>query len=259
MLNKYLDGSFYHAAVISTKRTHRVEPMQQILGSIKATWYVTEGEEQAYVQAGVPFGCVVGCPPNISEARNMAIADAREFGSCSIQTSDDLRHIRKLSLLNGKRHAERITLEAAIGVLLVSAAKTGRLYGGVAVTSNTLNYTGLDLSLDKFVACDLIFVAPECPLFDTTMALKEDYDMTLELIVNGDGVFRCDNILCDFPHRDNKGGANTYRDAATEAAVTEKMFAKWGSLIEPHRTRRGQISLRRNAIAQEVDFKRRTK
>lgn len=257
VINKHKNSVVYHAAVISTKRPHRVIPMTGVLGEVAATWYVTAGEEEAYVAAGVPRGSVVGCEPNISAARNAAIADARAHGACSIQTSDDLRAVRRLWMAGTTRKNERIAFLDAVGWLLATAEKTSRVYGGVAVTNNPLNYKGVDVSFDKFVACDLIYVSPRCPLFDTNMALKEDYDMTLEVVLNHGGVFRCDNILCDFPHRENKGGANTYRNSRTEDAVTARMFAKWGCLIEKHRTRDGQISLRKNAIQQEVAFRRK--
>lgn len=248
MINSHLPAGRFHMAVISTKRPERVAPMLQVLGSIISTWYVSEGEEEAYISAGLPTDRVKGCLKNISAARNSALKDARIHNACSIQSSDDLRSVKTPFLSEGKYQRKRITVQDAISHLLRTSQITKRVYGGVALTSNVQNYRGESVSLDKFVACDLILVGPSCSLFDETVALKEDYDMTLTAMMTHGGVFRCENVLCDFPHRDNAGGANTYRTAEAEKAVTQRLFKKWGDLIALHPTRQGQIILNYSKI-----------
>lgn len=243
MLNEHLPEGRFHMAIISTKRPSRVAPMLKVLGPIKSTWYVSEGEEQDYIAAGLPDDRVKGCPRNISAARNAAIRDARSSGACSIQSSDDLQSVKIPIASIGKYQRKNITFKEAVSTLLAAASKTKRVYGGVALTNNVQNYTGTPISLNKFVACDLIYVGLSCSFFDENVALKEDYDMTLSAILTHGGSFRCETILCDFPHRDNKGGANTYRTSEAEQAVTRKMFQKWGDLIATHPMREGQIIL----------------
>lgn len=243
MLNKHLPAGAFHMAVISTKRPERVAPMTEMLDGIAATWYVSAGEERSYIAAGLPADRVKGCPPNISAARNAAITDARAAAVPSIQSSDDLRSVKMPLVVEGKYKRERVTFRRAVTALLQAAARTKRVYGGVALTSNVQNYRGAEVALNKFVACDLIYVGQSCSLFDESVALKEDYDMTLTTVLMHGGSFRCENILCDFPHRDNKGGANTYRTTDAEKAVTVKMFKKWGDMIAPHPLREGQIIL----------------
>lgn len=250
MKNSIKNCPDFHLAVISTRRPARVPKMAEVLSGMTATWYVSEGEGEEYRKAGAAR--VVECAPNISVARNAAIRDARKEGLASIQASDDLRGVNVVSMQSGIVKSRKSNAEEAIGILLHTQKKTKKVYGGVAVTNNRLNYNGKDLSFGKFVACDLILVSPECPFFDEEMALKEDYDMTLTVGLKHGGTFRCDNVLCDFPHRGNAGGANTYRTTEVEDAVTQRMFKKWGSLIMPHATRPGQISLRKTAFEQEM-------
>lgn len=255
MLNKNSPHGRFHMAVISTKRPERVAPMLQMLGPVCSTWYVSEGEEQSYVSAGLPKDRVRGCRKNISAARNAAIQDARIDDACSIQFSDDLRNIKTPILISGKYQRALITVHDAISTLLETNLRTKRVYGGVALTRNIQNYQGESVSLNKFVACDLIYVGRSCSLFDESVALKEDYDMTLSAILTLGGVFRCENILCDFPHRDNAGGANTYRTTEAEKLVTQKMFKKWGDFIAPHPRRRGQIILNYSKIKRVLNPK----
>jgi len=243
VLNKNTQYGGFHMAVISTKRPERVPPMLKMLGSVSSTWYVSEGEETNYISAGLPKDRVIGCPKNISSARNRALKDARLHGVCSIQSSDDLRSVKMPIWVGDNYGRRRITMAEAIATLLRANAYTKRIYGGVALTSNVQNYRGETVSVNKFVACDLVYVGPSCSLFDESVALKEDYDMTLTAIMTHGGVFRCENILCDFPHRDNAGGANTYRTTEAEKLVTQKLFKKWGDLIAPHPLRDGQVIL----------------
>ena len=244
MLNEQLPEGRFHMAVISTKRPQRVAPMLELLGHTAATWYVSEGEEADYIAAGLSWDRVRGCRHNISAARNEALKDARSHDACSIQTSDDLKAVKRIEpYQTGLVKVTRISLEDAIMELLNAASRTRMVYGGVALTTNIQNYTGTNIALNKFVACDLIYAARSCSFFDENVALKEDYDMTLQAILTHGGVFRCDNVLCEFPHRDNKGGANTYRTSEAELAVTKKMFMKWGDLIKVHPRREGQILL----------------
>lgn len=88
-------------------------------------------------------------------------------------------------------------------------------------------------------------------MLDPATALKEDYDMNVYMALNG-GIARCNNLLCMFPHRGNAGGANTYRNEATEAAANAAVMAKWPKYLIPHKTRPGQISIDYKAIERKI-------
>jgi hypothetical protein len=82
------------------------------------------------------------------------------------------------------------------------------------------------------------------------MALKEDYDMSIKELIYTGGVLRADKFLCNFPHRENAGGANTYRDESTEGQATKKLLAKWGRFLKMNPKRPGQVLLNYPLIRQ---------
>lgn len=237
-----------HIAVISHKRPFNVQKIKEIIG--ECTFFVNTGEKQTYLDAGAKY--VIECGENICQARNTAIREARKYNLPSIQVSDDLRSLKKVQLKEGKHIVEEVKFEFVCETMLNELKTKNYVYGGVAVTTNRLNYTGEDFSYDKLIVCDLICVMPSKYEFDENMALKEDYDLTITQLIEVGGVVRCNQFLCDFPHRDNKGGANTYRDNETEQVATEKLYEKWGFCIKKHATREGQISLN----YQEINLKK---
>jgi hypothetical protein len=241
MRNSKLDC---HIAVISHKRPQNIKPIIELIGD--CTFYVNKGELQTYLNAGAKN--VVECGDNICQARNKAIKDAREHNLPSIQVSDDLKSLKTVRLENGKHIVEKTDFISVVDIMVTELLNKGYFYGGVAVTTNRLNYTGQDFSYDKLIVCDLVCMMPSGYFFDEEMYLKEDYDMTITQLLETGGVVRCNQFLCDFPHRENDGGANTYRNNESEDNATKRIYGKWGELIKPHSKREGQISLNYNKI-----------
>lgn len=244
MINEMLG---VYVAVISHKRPENVIKIQEALGC-EVTFYVNRGERQAYIDGGALH--IVECGDEISTARNKAIEDALRLALPCIQVSDDLRRITriKLATVDGGRIKTPATFAEVVVHMLTEMKKVGAFYGGVAVSSNALNYTGTDVTYDKLIVNDLICIDGE-HYFDAEVALKEDYDMSIRALLAGK-VVRLDCYLCEFPHRENKGGANTYRNDQTEATATQRLMYKWKGkgFIEWHKTRPGQISLNYKAI-----------
>ena len=241
MINKALGA---HIAVISHKRPQNIKPIQEIIG--ECTFFVNHGELGTYMDAGATHA--IECGTNICQARNSAIKYARAMNVPSIQVSDDLRSLKSVVLEEGKYIVEEATFSQVVNVMIDELRVKNYFYGGVAVTTNRLNYTGVDFSYDKLIVCDLVCIMPSKYYFDEHMYLKEDYDMTITQILEVGGVVRCNQFLCDFPHRDNEGGANTYRTSEAELDATMRISEKWGELIKKHPTRDGQISLNYKAI-----------
>lgn len=243
MINKQLNA---YITVISHKRAGNVTKIQDLIGD--CSFYVNKGEYVDYISAGAKV--VYECGDNIVAARNKAIQHASELNLPCIQVSDDLRSLKRVSLINDKHVVEPVTFTDVVLTLLHELKIHNFNFGGVAVTTNRLNYTGKDTDYNKLVVNDLICIMPNTCKFDEAVALKEDYDLTISELLTTGGVVRCNNFLCDFPHRDNDGGANTYRNNVTEQAATEALHAKWGDLIKKHPTRDGQISLNYKKIAE---------
>jgi hypothetical protein len=212
----------------------------------KCHWYVNTGEYEVYINAGAHS--VAECGTNICQARNAAILQADELGLPCIQISDDLRNIKEYYFNHfGEKKFNFLTVYDVISRLLFQIQGTGLFYAGVAVSSNPLNYTGENFTTDKLIVNDFVCLMPGAGLFDETLALKEDYDMSIRHLLSN-GVLRFNNILCEFPHRQNKGGANTYRDDSTEGEATKKLIAKWPNFVKMNPRRPGQVLLNYKAI-----------
>lgn len=241
----------FFLAIISTKRPQNVKFIQeQLCKGIKCYWYVNEGEAGEYFRSGANFVYEAGT--NICHARNLAIKMAWDVKLPCIQISDDLRNVKQVSIENNKRNSIFIDVPFAIERLIGEVKKYNAYFGGVAINNNPLNYTGQDVSTDKLIVNDFICLMPGANYFDEKLALKEDYDYCVTELLDGRKIVRLNNILCDFPHRQNEGGANTYRNDTTEAAATRALMAKWPKYIIPHKTRPGQVSLDYKAIQRRI-------
>jgi len=113
---------------------------------------------------------------------------------------------------------------------------------GVAPTANAFYYNPeKPYKTNAFIVGDMILVMP-CDLrFDTNMLLKEDYDYTLKHITKYGRVIRADNILAEFAHRTNRGGAVSYRTATLEQVCIAYLKKKWGKKIRDNPRRPNEI------------------
>jgi hypothetical protein len=257
-MRRKINGKFVWVAVISHKRPDSIIKMHYLIGDF--TVYVNKGEKKTYEGNVYKQGftayqiSVVECGEDICTARNEAIKNAICVGLPCFQLSDDLRSIKVIAMKNAKRTQIPISFEKVVALMLNTMEEFKIFYGGVAVTNNGLNYQGKDIDYDKLIVNDFICVRPtphvQLQFFDVTLALKEDYDMCIRHLIHYGGVLRLNNILCTFPHRENKGGANTYRNEITEGAATKQLIAKWGPHVKPHATREGQVSLNYKVIEQ---------
>lgn len=238
-------------AVISHNRPENMAKLKLVLGQ-KFTVYVNRGQGKVYKEVCNKIGCKVRETKfnDICTARNLAIEDATKEKAFCIQVSDDLRKIEQVSISKGKRIVKPISFQD-VSHNMVDLMKKYRVnYSGVAITTSRLNFTGKILDIDKLIVNDLIGIAPGSFRFDVKAALKEDYEACIRELVVGPGVLRMNSILCHFPHRENKGGANDYRTTVTETLANNYVKSKWAAFVVDHKTRPGQISLNYKGIAQ---------
>jgi len=154
--------------------------------------------------------------------------------------------------VDGSYNFEKVVFRKALPYFFSKFLESGADYGGVAITSNRLNYTGVNVQLDKLIVNDMILISPNSFLFDTKADLKEDYDAFLQNMFACGKVFRANFMICDFPHRENKGGANLYRTIEREIKCNEYVKKKWKGLLIDHKTRKDQISVNYKLLKEKL-------
>ena len=224
--------------VISHARPRNVGPMQALLAPFKVYWYVGTGEDTTYANAGAHFVKESG---GLCESRNQALDDAFEEGRPCIQVSDDLKGVKVRSGIGAQAWTfEHVYRRFNVGFF--EGNERAHLQG-VAPTSNPY-FVHKTFTFDGFVVGDLIAVKP-CDLrFDTGLKLKEDYDYTLQHLERFRRVIRHNDILCEFAHRTNKGGAVDFRTAEREQEAIAFLKKKWPRFIADNARRPNEILMR---------------
>lgn len=223
-------------SIISARRPDRVPAMNAHVA--EATWFVAAGEGDVYRAAGAKHVVESG---KLCESRNAALNAAFVLGLPCLQLSDDLKRVKKA---HSKTDTEQVTLISAAREMLAAGKQFGAKLCGVAPTSNPYFYNPEKPYRDRaFIVGDMILVFP-CDLrFDEKMRLKEDYDYTLRHIEAFGQVLRVDNILAEFAHRSNKGGAVSYRTSELERECIAYLKKKWGKAIKDNPRRPDEILL----------------
>ena len=233
-------------AIISSKRSANVEQMSIEVGP--ATWYVAKGEGEAYTRELARIGGtgVVVEGGGLCASRNRALEDGFDQGLAVLEMSDDFRGVERAVYSAAKRACTEapFTFVEAVAKMRRALRDTGMKLGGVAPTSNAF-YSNhkKPIHTRAFVVGDMILVEPSEPRFDEEMTLKEDYDFTLQHIAKYKGVARCDDVLAEFAHRTNPGGAVDYRTRELEQKNIAHLKKKWGSLIQDNPRRPDEILL----------------
>jgi len=222
---------------ISTQRAENVPKIQSKFNNQEIVFFVSKNEGKSYKMFGAKE--VIECERNICDARNKAFLYAKERGKYCVQTSDDLVSISVVK--NNKK--EKIDPLVAIQDMIEMMESKSAVLCGVSITDNILNYKK-DWSFDKLIVNDLIVLSPKNEiLYDELAFLKEDYDMFVMQMQKYGVVVRADKYLCNYPHRQNKAGANSYRTYETEKKQNEYVMQKHKGLVIPHNRRDNQISI----------------
>jgi len=236
----------YIVTCISTQRAENVPKIKSKFPNDELVFFVSKNEGKSYKMFGAKE--VIECERNICDARNKAFLYAKERNKYCVQTSDDLVSIN--IPVNNKR--QRTETSIAINDMIQMMEQKGAMIAGVSITDSLLNYKR-DWSFDKLIVNDLIVISPKNELlYDTGAFLKEDYDMFIMQMQKYGVVVRADKYLCNYPHRENKAGANTYRTYETEKKQNEYVIKKHNGLIIPHNRRDNQISVNYKLLYENI-------
>ena len=148
-----------------------------------------------------------------------------------MQLSDDLKKIKQVIFFNdGSKKDKELTFTHAVKLILQRLSLSPFKLGGIAPTFNSF-FSNREVSHRHFIIGDFLVVKNSPERFDENMTLKEDYDFTLQHIKSYGGVIRNDDILCNFEHYTNSGGAVSIRTTDEEQKNILYLKNKWGDLI----------------------------
>lgn len=234
MLNEECDICIF---IISHKRPDNVQKMQALVGP--ATWVVAESDVEAYKAAGAANVIVGG---KLTPSRNKALQEAFKLGFPCLQLSDDLKKLKQVLFKEDKKETVPLTFEQFVKTMLNRLSKSPYKLAGIAPTFNAF-FSNDEVKTKHFVIGDFILVKPSPLRFDEELTLKEDYDFTLQHISTYGGVVRCDDLLAEFQHYSNPGGAVDHRSNETEQRNIAYLKAKWGDAIRDNARRPNEILL----------------
>lgn len=229
-----LKGQQFFFTIISSKRPHNVEKMTRLVGD--ATWVIPEDQIEDYLEAGAPETMIAG--GGLSYARNNALETAFADNLICMQMDDDLSKMSRA--IDGE--AVDIPAEEAMGDMLQRLILSDFYLAGASPTANPYFISKMN-STNLFIIGSMIAVKPSEPRFDTDLILKEDYDFTLQHIIQYGGVQRCDDILPTFLHYTNKGGCEDFRTERLEEEACQILLDKYPGMIKRHPRREREVLL----------------
>ena len=226
-----------HVAIISARRPSAVPLIEEKLPA-KPTWYVADGEAAAYEANGATHVVESGA---LTRSRNQALEDAFAQDAWCLQLSDDMMKCHRAI---SKKEKAQVSVWEAVKDLKAEMEKCRAKLGGVAPTANEFYYNPKKpVKTTGFIVGDFMLMAPSRPRFDEEMRLKEDYDYCLKHLKLYGRVCRVDRLLIGFKHRDNAGGAVTYRTPKLEQEAIAQLKKKHPGMIKDNPRRDNEILL----------------
>ena len=233
----------FHIGIISHKRPHNVQKMQELVGQ-EVTWYVEHGEHEEYLAKGANR---IATTRGLVNARNMVLTNAFAENKTAVMLDDDLKKIEMGGEYNGKKIALEITVKEALQYIYQSLQTSPFYLAGTAPTPNLFYCEPKKpFSYTHFIGGWLMMIRPhDQPLhFDSALRTKEDYDYTLQHIKRFGGALRCNTILATFEHYTNKGGVVEYRTPEIEQQSIKRLKEKWGRIIQDNPKRPNEILIK---------------
>lgn len=230
-----------HVAVISSGRPGNVVGMTlSMRGLPTATWYVPEGQGDAYRAFGAER--VRELPGELVDARNAALEDAFAGDRGCLQLDDDFERLVVMESPEDT-HPKQATLAQGAAILRQELLRSNAQLAGASSTGNAY-FVRRDVSRAHFIIASFMYVAPSPPRFDRRFALKEDYDFTCQHLAMYGEVCRVDRLLPNFRHYTNRGGCQVYRDKQAEDRACELLMEKWPGVFHLNPRRPGEVLMR---------------
>lgn len=108
-------------------------------------------------------------------------------------------------------------------------------------------------STHHFIKGDFMIIRPTHLRFNEEMSLKEDYDYTIQHIIEYSGVLRNHRLLTQFQHEKNPGGAVDRRTVALEQENISRLQLAYPGWFRKSR-RLNQITIYTPKIHQKIPY-----
>ena len=201
---------------------------------------VKDGEKKLYQDCGCKDVYETG---KLIPSRNFALDHAFKKNQICIQLSDDIKEVKT------NPSGESVDLESVVEELAEKFKKTTGVYLlGIPPTDNPF-FAKAIVSKNTFCIGDLFFSKPNPLRFDEKLTLKEDYDYTLQHIATFGGVVRSNDLLAEYKHYSNSGGAVEVRSTPNEQRNIAYLKSKWGAAIRDNPRRPNEILLAPKKLA----------
>jgi len=181
----------------------------------------------------------------VSDARNAALDAFTDHDL--VQLDDDVSEIGEfVPLANGKNRLSPLSQEQIrerFELCFQYVKAVGTVLWGVSPTSNPIFYNPkFPISPRSFINGSCSGYVSKTPVrFDSALALKEDYDYTLKVLMTYGAVVRFNSLYGKARHRDNAGGACAYRTTELEQEAICLLRSRWGKMIRKHPTRANEV------------------
>ena len=225
-------------AVISAKRTENVGDMAEKIGL--ATWFVPSEDAAEYESQCALYGGEVvdsGPFPNLCRSRNMALDAAFADGYHCFQTDDDLKKVRHVF---AEGHVNEMSFDGMVTLMADRLQSSPYKLAGVMPAANPF-WSRKPVKNDVFIIGSCMMVAPSELRHDEALPLKEDYDFTLQHVQEFGGVVRSDDIIAEYQHYTNKGGAVHQRNTRREREAISRLQGKWGNAVKENPRRKNEV------------------
>jgi hypothetical protein len=225
--------------IISTKRPENV---QRFASVPNCWWVIEESDVRSYKLYGAKNIIIAG---GFRRGLAKIIDHANEVGQPYFKWDDDPKRVSLATYSDVKKKyvAEKITYTDAMSILLHTMQTHPDVKQvGIPPTANILNFQGKEFTKNKFCVNSLILFQPNTCRW--RYPLKEDYQMSADIIKTYGYNLRCENILFEFEHWGNRGGCVDYRTAEMQMAAANDLVREYPEFMRHNTKKPGEVIFR---------------
>lgn len=225
--------------IISTKRPENVTRFADVPNCY---WVIEESDVRSYKLYGAKNIIIAG---GFQNGLRRILEHANEVNKPYFKWDDDPKRasIAVYSHEKKKFVPEKVTYRDVMQTMLVIAElHPDCKQVGIPPTANILNFTGKPLSQNKFCVNSLILFRPH--MCKWRYPLKEDYQMSADIVKTYGYNLRCENVLFEFEHWGNRGGCVDYRTAEMQMAAANDLVREYPEFMRHNTKKPGEVIFR---------------